>query len=371
MMRRILAIAVGLCACGDTKHTLTDASVDAPASGSDAAAADAPPPDAFVNTSLILRYDFEDSVSATKVADSSGRGKDGTLSDVAAWTTAGRTNHGIALVGGRPATRYVSLPSGVLTGVSDFTISVWVKFNQFDATTDFARIYDFGNGTVDGTGTPATRWMFLTVNSFEGVHAASFGGSQQNENILVSGTSTGTNTLPTGVWKHFALTGSGGNRQLFIDGYLAASITGGPVVNASEMEPLAPDSWLGRSRFYNPPMFNDPGLNGSMDEFRVYNRVLSQTEIADLAWPQHDYSYWRFDETSGQTAKDSSDNAIPTALMTGTTWVAGKIGGALDFAGGPHAAAGPHAELATAPLANCTDQLTVATWVKIHSLDAW
>src|SRR4051794_18441043 len=31
----------------------------------------------------------------------------------------------------------------------------------------------------------------------------------------------------------------------------------------------------------------------------------------------------------------------------------------------------PHAELATSPLANCTDQLTGATRVKLHSLDTW
>ena len=377
MMRRIFAIAVGLCACGDSNHLVPDSA----SPGIDAAIDGAPPtdapPDAFVDTSLILRYDFEDTMTATKVADTSGRAKDGTISDMAAWSTAGRTNHGIALNGGRPATQYVSLPSGVLTGVSDFTISTWVKFNQFDVTTDFARIYDLGNGTVDGSGTPANDWMFMTVLNGEGVHVSSFGGPG-NENILISGTATGTNTLPTGVWKHFALTGSGGNRQLYIDGYLAATVTAGPVVNPSEMEPLAPDSWLGRSRFYAPapPLnFNDPGLNGSMDEFRIYNRVLSQTEIADLAWPQHDYSYWRFDEAAGQTAKDSSDNAIPSIVMSGPTssptWVAGKVGGALDFPGSLHAATGPHVELATTPLAQCTDQLTVATWVKLHTQDTW
>jgi hypothetical protein len=131
------------------------------------------------------------------------------------------------------------------------------------------------------------------------------------------------------------------------------------------MEPTGGTSWIGKSRF------PDPGLDGTLDDFRIYNRVLAQGEIADLAWPQHDYSYWRFDETSGQTAKDSSDNAVPTVLMSGTTWVAGKVGGALDFPGGPHAATGPHAELATSPLASCTDQLTVATWVKLHSQDGW
>src|SRR5690349_25145770 len=98
MMRRILAIVVGLCACGNGNHQNPDAAIDAPLPGPDATPVDASP-DAFVDTSLILRYDFEDGVSATKVADTSGRGKDGTLSDAAAWTTAGRTNHGIAPAG--------------------------------------------------------------------------------------------------------------------------------------------------------------------------------------------------------------------------------------------------------------------------------
>src|SRR5262249_43334362 len=46
-------------------------------------------------------------------------------------------------------------------------------------------------------------------------------------------------------------------------------------------------------------------------------------------------------------------------------------GGALDFPGGAHAATGPHVELGTDPLGNCTDQLTVATWVRLHAQDAW
>jgi hypothetical protein len=357
MMRRSLAIVVGLCACGDSKHTLTDASVpaDAPAPRIDAAL-DAPP-DAFVDVSLMLRYDFED--TTTTVTDSSSRGKNGTLSDLAAWTADGRNNRGLALIGGNPAPRFVTLPDGILTGVSDFTISAWVKANTIP---NWPRIYDIGNGT------PGTRWMFLTLNGFtgptnDGVHSSSFGGDPASEIISASSTQ-----LPLGVWKHLTVTGSGGVRTLYIDGYPAATATTALVVPPSDMEPTGGNSWIGRSRFES---FGDPGLDGTLDDFRIYNRVLAQGEVADLAWPKHDYSYWRFDETSGQTAKDSSDNAVPTALMSGTTWVAGKTGGALDFPGGPHAATGPHAELAATPLASCTDQLTVATWVKLHTQDAW
>jgi hypothetical protein len=283
---------------------------------------------------------------------------------VAAWAANGRNNRGLALTGGNPAARYVSLPDGILTGASDFTISAWVKANTI---VNWARVYDIGNGPL-GVG---NRWMFLTLHGFtpapenklDGVHSSSFGGDGTHE--IISSSST---EIPTGVWKHLAVTGSGGVRTLYIDGYPAATVTTTLAVPASDMEPTGAASWIGRSRFES---LGDQGLDATLDDFRIYNRVLAQGEIADLAWPQHDYSYWRFDETSGQTAKDSSDNAVPTALMSGTTWVAGKVGGALNFPGGPHAAAGPHAELATSPLANCTDQLTVATWVKMHTLDTW
>lgn len=350
-MRKIFAIAVGLCACGDGNHLVPDAS----SPGHDAAPVDsAPPPDAFVDTSLMLRYDFEDTMTATTVADSSSRGKNATLSDMTAWTTMGRTNHGVALAG----TQFVSLPDGILTGVSDFTISAWVKANTIS---NWVRVYDIGNGA------PGTRWMFLTLNGFSGspvvddaVHASSFGGDPSSEIISASGTQ-----VPTGVWKHVAVTGSGGVRTVYIDGYPAGTATTALSVPPSDMEPTGGNSWIGKSRF------PDPGLDGTVDEFRIYNRVLAQNEIADLAWPQHDYSYWRFDESSGQTAKDSSDNAVPTALMSGTTWVGGKQGGSLDFPGGAAGATGPHAELAATPLASCTTQLTVATWVKLHSQDAW
>lgn len=357
-MRRILAIVVGLCACGNGNHQNPDAAIDAPPPSPDATPVDASP-DAFVDTSLMLRYDFED--TATVVTDSSSRGKNGTLNDTAAWTASGRNNRGLALIGGNPATRFVAFPDGVLTGVNDFTISAWVRPNTI---LNWARIYDIGHGMP---GTVDARWMFLTLHGFppgsgntDGVHASSFSGNGPQEIISASSTE-----LPIGVWKHVAVTGSGGVRTLYIDGYPAATSTTALSVPPSEMEPTGGNSWIGKSRF------PDPGLDATLDDFRIYNRVLMQGELADLAWPKHDYSYWRFDETSGQTAKDSSDNAVPTALMSGTTWVAGKVGGALDLPGGPHAATGPHAELATSPLASCTTELTVATWVKLHSQDAW
>ena len=43
--------------------------------------------------------------------------------------------------------------------------------------------------------------------------------------------------------------------------------------------------------------------------------------------------HWKFDETTGATANDSSGNNNTGTLTNGPTWNAGKIGGALSFDG--------------------------------------
>jgi hypothetical protein len=126
------------------------------------------------------------------------------------------------------------------------------------------------------------------------------------------------------------------------------------------MEPMSPNSWLGKSHFET--LFHDAKLNGTLDEFRIYNRVLSATEIADLAAPQRDYSYFRFNETTGTSAKDSSDKAI-VATASDVTWTTGRLGGAVKLAGAQPGTTGPHISLATSPLAGCSE-FTVSVWIK-------
>ncbi|HVK72767.1 MAG TPA: LamG domain-containing protein [Kofleriaceae bacterium] len=364
MTRRLrsagLALAVFSCAaCGDNHGGGGGDPIDAAGSDPDGRHPDGAPgddggpePDGAPASRLVLHYAFED--SGTTVTDQSGRAKDGTLSDASAWTAAGRDGRGLALAGGNPATQFVSLPAGALTDVDDFTIAVWVNVAE---NTPWTRIYDIGNGQPD----PANRFMFLTVSGFAGstpvgLHSTSYGGSGANEIMLSADAS-----LPTGVWKHVALTGSGGSRQLYVDGFRVATITGGADVPPLEMEPVAPNSWLGKSRF------PDPGFHGTLDEFRVYDEVLTEAEIQALAWPGTDYSAWHFDEGTGQVAADASDRAVPTALTQGVGWTTGRAGSAIDLPGTGDA----HVSLATSPLAGCTDQLTVAAWAKVDTLTNW
>ncbi len=347
---------VALPSCGDNG---TSAPVDGKGSGTpDAASHDAAldAPDApSGDLHLMLHYAFED--STTVVTDSSLRHKNGTLTDVSGWTADGRDGRALAMTGANPAAVYVSLPDGVLTGVDDFTISFWLKLKT---VSPWARVYDFGNGLAD----PANRFMYFTPQGFagsvNGTMASSYGGAAANELVAIAPTK-----LPTGAGKHVAIVGTGGTRTVYIDGFPAVHVEDGPNVPPREMEPISGNSWLGKSRF------PDPGLDGTLDEFRIYDRALAQTEVADLAWPGMDYSYWRFDEGSGATTRDSSDRQVPTALSGEVTWTTGRLGQAIAFPGGASGATGPTVTFATNPIAGCTTELTVAAWIKLDEVQPW
>ncbi len=311
----------------------------------------------------ILYYTFDDG-TGTVVTDSSGNGHNGTLETTTdagvstIWTTMGRTMGAISLSGAQD----VAFPSGVLTGVQNMTAATWIELTTI---TPFSRIFDLGNG-LPGLG--GTRWTFLTPQGISGVQWNMYGGVGDDGAINEAVVSPSTQ-LPTGVWKHVAVTASGSNYAMYIDGFPVAELTDGPVVLPSDMEPLAPTSWIGKSRF------NDPGLSGLVDEMRIYDRVLAPSEIANLAWPQTDYSDWRFDDGTGLTAVDSSDNANNGTLTNGVTWSStGRLGGSVELPGGlppADAAGGPTIVLGSAPLKNCTTELTVSAWVEVHAQANW
>ncbi len=71
------------------------------------------------------------------------------------------------------------------------------------------------------------------------------------------------------------------------------------------------------------------------------------------------HSWWRFDESSGAVASDTSGNQQPGAVG-GATWTAGKEGNALSFDGNDTVYVGPDASL----LGN-TD-FTLGAWVKVN-----
>ena len=75
--------------------------------------------------------------------------------------------------------------------------------------------------------------------------------------------------------------------------------------------------------------------------------------------------HWRFDEGSGSTAADATDNHYDGALAGALEWVEGRHGGALSFSSGSYVDLSDHAE----GLSTMSDY-TVAFWVTGYDSEA-
>jgi Concanavalin A-like lectin/glucanases superfamily/F5/8 type C domain len=190
---------------------------------------------------------------------------------------------------------FATMPTGVLSGLSDFTISAWVNPR---ANTAWSRVWDFGTGT--------TANMFLTVSAGGGpvrfAITTTGGGGEQQIN--------GTSTLPLNTWSHVTVTLSGNTGTLYVNG--AAVGTNPNITLRPSSLGNTNNNWIGRSQY------NDPALNGSVDDVNIYNRALSAAEVGALAGGQAgagNVASYRFDEASGAAAVDSSGNGR-TATVT-------------------------------------------------------
>jgi hypothetical protein len=155
------------------------------------------------------------------------------------------------------------------------------------------------------------------------------------------------------------VTVDGDIHSLYVDGTFVAQ---GPSKGRfpAEIEPSI-NGWLGKSTFPN-----DRYLKGKLDEFRVYDTVLTADEIADLAWPDSDYSHYRFEETTEGEVVDYSDRALHGTIRNGAGFTEGRRGDAILLEGGPAAGAHHHVALPPTILENC-DDLTIALWAKIDT----
>jgi len=197
-----------------------------------------------------------DEVSGTSAVDASGNAHTGTLVN-ATWAAGHLTGSAVSLNG---SNAYVSLPNALLSDVADCTIAAWVFWN---GGSNWARIFDLGAGQG--------RYMFLTPKSSAGVvRFAITTNSGVGEQAIV-----GTAALPTGVWTHVAVTLAGATGSLYVNGVAVgtnSAMTAAPFRMSNTSQ-----NWLGRSQYPTDPYFN-----GLIDEFRLYNGVLTQAQIAAL-----------------------------------------------------------------------------------------
>lgn len=185
------------------------------------------------------------------------------------------------------STNYLQLPVAPISSLTDFTIAARVKWNGGN---DWQRVFDFGNGT--------TQYLFLTPK--EGTVSRFVINNGGGEQVLNGPAFT------IGDWTHVAVTLSGNTGTLYLNG--AAVASGTITLTPAALAPAL--NYLGKSQFSADPLFN-----GVIDDFRIYGRGLSASEIAALSVPP-----------TAVTVPDSSY----AGWSAGFTFPAGQSGQAAD-----------------------------------------
>lgn len=152
--------------------------------------------------------------------------------------------------------------NGPVSGLHNFTAASWVKVSTLSS---WMRVFDFGNST--------TQYMFLTPQA----------GTSNGLSILRYGIKNGGDeqtisynySFPLNTWVHLAVAQSDTIVKLYVNGQVVATTTG-ITIRPGDLG-ITTLNYLGKSQF------SDPLLNGAIDEFRMYNYALSDTNISRLA----------------------------------------------------------------------------------------
>jgi hypothetical protein len=246
----------------------------------------------FVRGALIHRYSFSESPDTATVHDSAGTADGNVVSQQFGLANGNFTGAGEFMFGPGPyqeppvTNAYINLPNGLVSSLSSVTIEGW--FTWFGGDNN-QHLFDFGmsSGSPDGSGgtsstnfledftlNPGRNYIFLSPQTGNPRFALDpdIGGAGLGETPSISSSIA----ITTGNKSHFAIVYDypRGVARLYINGQLAG--TGVALYPLSVVDDR--NDWLGRSQW------QDPYLNASIDEFRIYNGPMLDDDIkADFA----------------------------------------------------------------------------------------
>ncbi len=146
-------------------------------------------------------------------------------------------------------------------GTGDFSIAYWVNFTSigFASTGMISKDTYAGGGSYEG-------WLLN--------HDGSVGLLTRNEPGVSTSARTSPGDFALGQWYHFGAVRQSGVLRLYVDGNLKASAT-----EASATD-LTNDALL---RFGSLSPASLQSMNGSLDEIRLYDSALTESEVQALA----------------------------------------------------------------------------------------
>lgn len=219
---------------------------------------------------LILHYKF-DETEGTTAYDEYSEEFDATIHGTSTWTDAGKIGGALKMSG--ETGNYVDIPPQFLDTLTDMTVSIW--FYQ-EVRPLWARVFDFGSNS--------THWFYFAPATVlagqQGSRAA-----LDVSNAIVAELHMIEHLPPIKQWVHVAIAWNQLEFSCYLDGKLATNKTVVPpysLFSPSEFSAMNPGpegmrAWLGKSSF-DP----DPAFTGMFDDMRIYDRVLTESDVAQL-----------------------------------------------------------------------------------------
>ncbi|RMD46230.1 MAG: LamG domain-containing protein, partial [Aquificota bacterium] len=241
-------------------------------------------------------------------------------------------------------------------GNNDFTIAVWVKFNSVVTPSIQGLISDW-----EAAGGSNRAWELWKRSSNE----IRFQAWDSSGSILISLTSS--TPVTSGKWYHVVVQRNGTISRLFLDGVVESTdSTAGGVISNSQSPLLISGEW--KTGFTSVQYI----VNGLLDEIVIYNRSLSDSEIALLYNEGVGYKHtgnenglvgvWHMDESSWQI-QDTSGNGNNGTSYNGTLYDAnGKLNSGLSFDGVDDYVESPITGLSASP-----QETSISFWLKGNS----
>ena len=199
----------------------------------------------------------------------------------------------------------MSNASSVIANKIAFSMSAWV-YPQANPSAH-SGIMGFRNNTD-------ADFYLLQLQNSNNVEARFRGSNGMGYDIVA------TNLLDFNQWQHLAFTYDGSYIRLYKDGALVDSSAATGIIGQNTLPlQLGKLDW-GTTGFY---------MTGRLDEIRLWDVALSQTEInswmctpIDLTHPNYNnlMGYWRLNDGQGTIAVDQTANGNNGTLMGGTQW---------------------------------------------------
>ncbi len=198
------------------------------------------------------------------------------------YTDAGPNNTTGTNFGATATTNYSSVPNTAMQFLNPVSTVAEYATHPINANLSFGTNQDFSiDFSVLTTSQPRAGGIYDNMLNYGGPGVFmwnSNGFPQINFNFKNGNVGSTNGALPLNVWKHVCCVRAGGALRIYVNGVLNA--TGAPGTTA----PVYSFPARFGTMFFNgfsPPQYN--GHNGKIDEFRIYNRALTEAEIIGLS----------------------------------------------------------------------------------------